>query len=123
MRSAPSSAARQGACTVSTSLRDKRRSATWDALGLDIHGVDRLAGGHEQAVALAAAEAEVGAALGQQDPANQCAVRREHGDAVLSRAAREAAPDIALGVAADAVGEARRAVEEQAAVHRLAIDD
>src|SRR5262249_52901603 len=37
-------------------------SAAWRALRLDVDGVDRLARRHEQAIALAAAEAEVGAA-------------------------------------------------------------
>src|SRR5437667_7935900 len=64
-------------------------SAAGHALGLDIERIDRLARGHEQAVALAAAETEVGAALGQKDAADQAAVGREHGDAVVARAARE----------------------------------
>src|SRR5258708_20807464 len=105
MRSAPSSAARQGACTVSTSLQDKRRLAAWDALGFDIHGVDRLAGGHEQAIALAAAEAEVGAALGQQDAADQRAVRPAHGHTILSPAPPQPPPHIALAVPPDPFAE------------------
>src|SRR5689334_20064048 len=52
-------------------------SATQDPLGLDIEGVDRLARGHEQAVALLATETHVGAALGQQDAADHRAVGRE----------------------------------------------
>src|SRR4030095_7924125 len=72
---------------------------------LDIERIDRLAGGHEQPVALAPAEAEVGAALGQQDAPDQGAIGREHRDAVLAFAAGEARPDIALGVDTDAVGE------------------
>src|SRR5262245_30279901 len=101
----------------------KATSAAGRALRLDVDRVDRLARGHEQAIPLAAAEAEVGASLGQQDPADQRAVRRKHRDAIMALAAREAGPDIALGVAADAVGEARLGVEEEPPVHRLAVDD
>jgi hypothetical protein len=48
-------------------------SAARAPLGLAIEGVDRLARGHEQAVALLAAETHVGAALGQQDAADYLA--------------------------------------------------
>src|SRR5215813_15202392 len=92
-------------------------SAARHALRLDVEGVDRLARRHEQAIALLAAEAKVGTALGQQNAADQCAVRCEHRDAILAFAARESGPYVALGVAADAVGEARLSVEEQPAVH------
>src|SRR5437764_1748385 len=71
-------------------------SAAQDPLGLDIEGVDRLARGHEQAVALRAAETHVGAALGQQDTADHRAVGREDGDPVLGLAAGPGAPDVAV---------------------------
>src|ERR1700737_593081 len=54
------------------------------ALGADVERIERLARGHEQAVALEAAEADVGAALGQLDAADELAGGgREH-----ARAAR-----------------------------------
>src|SRR5882724_5827331 len=49
-------------------------SARSCALRGGIHGVKRLASGHEQAVALGAAEANVAAHLGQADPADELAV-------------------------------------------------
>ena len=69
-----------------------------DSLGLDIEGVDRLARGHEQAVALRAAETHVGAALGQQDAADHRAVGCEDGDPVLGLAASPGAPEVAVRV-------------------------
>src|SRR6185295_1001042 len=57
-------------------------SAARRALRVHVERVDRLARGHEQAVALQAAEAEVGAALGQGDAADHDAVGGEYHDAV-----------------------------------------
>ena len=82
-----------------------------DALRLDVERIDGLAGGHEQAVALPAAEAEVGAALGQQDAADQSAVGREHRDAVLAFAAGEAAhtlPSVSTRMPSAKPGEASK---------------
>ena len=77
------------------------------ALGLHVDRVKRLAAGHEQAVALGAAEADVGADFRQHDLADAVAVRREDMDAVVAVAdPAGAGPDIAVDVAADAVGEA-----------------
>src|SRR5258707_2208719 len=76
-------------------------------LGLDIGRVDRGARRHEQAVALLAAEAQVGAGLGQMDLADEIAVRRVAAHAVLLGVRpAHAAPDIAVDVGAHAVGEA-----------------
>src|SRR5262249_18365668 len=96
-----------------------------DALCLDVERIDRLARRHEQPVALLAAETDIGAALRQQDGADKVAVRREHGDAVLALATREAAPHIAVGIDADAIGIARHRVEEYASVYEpfAVIDD
>src|ERR1041385_7162570 len=71
-----------------------KNSAAGHALRLDIKRVDRLARRHEEAVALPAAETHIGAALRQQDAADQIAVRRKHRDSVLALAAGETAPDI-----------------------------
>jgi hypothetical protein len=57
-------------------------------LGFDIKGVDRLARRHEEAVALEPAKAQIGAALGEEDTADQLAVGGEDGDAILGRTAR-----------------------------------
>src|SRR3954462_5115806 len=51
-------------------------SARCCALRGGIHGVERLARGHEQAVALGAAEADVAAHLGQPDTADELAIPR-----------------------------------------------
>src|SRR5664279_442029 len=58
-------------------------SAIMRALGLDIDRVQRLARRHEQAVALLAAEAEIGAGLGQADLADARAVGCEDLDAII----------------------------------------
>ena len=50
---------------------ERRNLSPQRALRIHIQRVDRLARGHEQAVALEAAETEVGAALGQGDAADQ----------------------------------------------------
>ena len=90
------------------------------ALRVHIQRVDRLARGHEQAVALQAAEAEVGAALGQRDAADHDAVGREDHDAVeFGIAHAPAAPQIAVDVAAHAVRRAGAGVDEHALVGNL----
>src|SRR5438105_13766021 len=83
------------------------------ALRLHIDRIERLARGHEQAVALPAAEADIGAGLGQQDLSDaRAVVWCEHLHAVIARTNPAGAdPDIALGVDAHSVGEARLAVE------------
>ena len=77
--------------------------------------VKRLARGHEQAVALRAAEADVAADLGQADAADQLPSGRPHGDAVVTDGAPGVArtPDIAVDVATDAVGPAIHAVDQK----------
>jgi hypothetical protein len=66
-----------------------------------------VAGGHEQAVALDAAEADVGATLGQGDEADWLGRRVEHLDAVLLLVAHApAAPQVAVDIEAEAVGRA-----------------
>src|SRR6185437_10521535 len=99
-----------------------RRLPPERALRIDIQRVDRLARGHEQAVALDAAEADIGAALGQCDAADHDAVGRVDHDAVeLGIAHAPAAPQIAVDVAAHAVRRARAGVDMDALVgNRLA---
>src|SRR5581483_6787053 len=92
------------------------RSAADNALGVDEDRVERLARGEEQAVAPAAPEAEVGAALGQEDAADQPTVRVEDRHAVEPLAAAPPAPEIAVDVAAHAVGDAGPRVDEHAPV-------
>src|SRR5205823_5988507 len=65
----------------------------------------RVARGHEQTVAAQAPEAEVGAALGQRDFADAFALGVEHHHAVQVFARTPADPEIAVGVAAKAVGD------------------
>src|SRR5882757_10730394 len=77
------------------------------ALRIHIERIERVARRHEQAVALGGAEAHVGAALGQRDEADRLAGRIEYLHAVLLRIAHApAAPEIAVDVAAEAVGRA-----------------
>src|SRR5688500_3577289 len=57
--------------------RRTRPSGDVGAARLDVHGVKRLAGSHEQPVSLRAAEADIGADLRQTYLANSVAVRRE----------------------------------------------
>src|SRR5438445_12467339 len=70
------------------------------ALGVDVHGVERLARGHEQAVPLWAAETEVAAHFRQTNPADEPSVRRPDGDAAIAdRASGIArAPQIAVQI-------------------------
>src|SRR5476651_667554 len=97
------------------------------ALRVHVDRVDRLARRHEQPVALRSAEAEIAADLGKTDAADQLALRRPDGDAVVpDRAAGVArAPDVAVDVAAHAVGRALDAVDhevrEDAAVRHLVV--
>src|SRR3954464_10614616 len=74
------------------------------ALRVHIQRVDRLARGHEQAVALHAAEAEVGAAFGQGDAADHHTVGCEHHNTVeFGIAHAPAAPEIAVDIDAKTV--------------------
>jgi hypothetical protein len=64
--------------------RWRNGSARSRALRRGIHGVERLARGHEKAVALGTAEAGVAAHLGQPNPIDQLAVRRPCCDAAIA---------------------------------------
>src|SRR5579871_2033651 len=76
---------------------------------------------HEQAIAIAAAEAEVGAALGQRDVADGLALRIEDAHAVELIGHAPATPQIAVDVAAKAVRRTVRArVDQHLAVRELA---
>src|SRR5450631_3662308 len=90
------------------------------ALGVHVERIERVARRHEQAVALDAAEAEVGGAFGERDLADPFAVGIEHHDAIERRRGAPAAPQVALDVTAKAV---RRLVglagHEDAAVGEL----
>jgi hypothetical protein len=63
-------------------------SAWSGALRAGTYSVERLARGHGQAIALGAAEADVGAHLGQADAADQRAFRRPYRHAVIADVAR-----------------------------------
>src|SRR5271170_7317154 len=93
------------------------RSARSCALRAGIHSVERLARGHEQAVALGAAEADVGTHLGQADAADQRAFRRPYRHAVIADVAAGVArgPDIAVDVAAYTVRSALHAIDGEIA--------
>ena len=84
-------------------------------LRIHIERVERLARGHEEPVALGAAEAEIAAHFGQANPADELAVRRPHRDAAVAHVAPGVAraPDVAVHVAADAVRTAADAVNAE----------
>src|ERR1044071_9853924 len=84
-------------------------------LGLDVDGVERLAGGHEEAVAFLASETEVGADVRKEDHSDAFAFRRKNVNAVVT-VARPAGrgPDVAVDVAADAIGAPIAAYGERA---------
>ena len=87
------------------------------ALGVDVEGVEGLTGGHEEAVFLGATEAEIGAGLGEMDFADESGVRREDVDAVVFFGAPAGGgPDVAVHIAADAVGGAGGHVHEEATI-------
>src|SRR6266700_556929 len=92
------------------------------ALRVDVDGVERLAGGHEQAVPLRPTEADVAADLRQPYTADQLAFRRPDGHAAISDIAPGIAgdPDIAVDIATRPVGSAfhpiHHAIGEQLAV-------
>src|SRR5690349_11440934 len=82
-------------CATSTALH---------ALCVHIKRVDRMAGRHEQAVALGPAEADIGGALGQADVADRLTFRVEDAHTIeLRRAHAPAAPEIAVHVDTEAV--------------------
>ena len=96
------------------------RSPAGYALRVHVQRIDRVARRHEQPVAVAAAEADVGSALGQRDEADRLAGRIEHLDAVERRAHAPAAPQIAVDVDPKAVGRFFFfAVDEDAAIGEL----
>src|SRR5438445_5528833 len=74
---------------------------------IHVERIERVARGHEQAVALAPAESEVGAALRQRDEADRLALGIEHLDPIeLGAAHAPAAPQVAVHVDTEAVGRA-----------------
>src|SRR5215831_19886957 len=76
------------------------------ALGAQEQGIDAVARRHEQAAAPKTAEAAVCAALGQINPTNELAGSVEDHHAVVAGAPAPAAPQVAVDVDAQAVGDA-----------------
>src|ERR1043165_8386909 len=87
------------------------------ALRADVKRVERLAGRHEQPVALRAAEANVTADLRQPDTADQLALRGPHGDTAVADVAAgvRGAPHVAVHVAAHTVRPALDTVDHEIA--------
>src|SRR5215510_1144484 len=74
------------------------------SLRLHIHRVERLTAGHEQSVALASAEAQVRAALGQHDLTDAVTIGGKDVHAVKTLTApTRSRPDIASAIGANAV--------------------
>src|SRR5712691_6664939 len=95
----------RSSCIVSSERPLGYGSAQGHALGVHVDRVERLAARHEEPVPLDSAEAEIGAALGEEDATEQLALGVEDGDAVLALAPAPATPEVALPVAAHAVGD------------------
>src|SRR5260221_913271 len=95
------------------------------ALRVDVERIERLAGGHEETVSLQAAEAEIGAALGQRDAADRLPRRREdHHPVETVLAHAPAGPEIAVDVAAEPVRRSLPRVDEDPALGQmLAVGD
>src|SRR5215472_8213315 len=95
------------------------------ALRVHVERIERMARCHEQPVASGAAEADVGATLGQCNEADWLAGRIENLHPVLLGVAHApAAPEIAVDVAAEAVGRAARfSRDEGASIAELVIVD
>src|SRR5260370_17064320 len=84
-----------------------RASRVLRAARIRVERIERVTRGHEQAVALAPAESEVGAALRQRDEADRLALGIEHLDPIeLGVAHAPAAPQVAVHVDTEAVGRA-----------------
>src|SRR5690349_13474716 len=92
-------------CASGNDVARQNELARSCALRGGIHGVERLARGHEQAVTLGAAEADVATYFGQADAADQLAFRRPHRHTAIADGATGIArsPDVAADVAAHAV--------------------
>src|SRR5713226_7341717 len=98
---------------------------TWPLWGLTGRGalrrgvgrVERLARGHEQAIALGTTEAHVAADLGQPDAPDELALRRPHRHPAVAHAAAgvAGAPQIAIHIGAHAVRPALHAVHHEVA--------
>jgi len=86
------------------------------AFCVDVQRIQRLTCRHEQPVASCAAKADIRGAFGQRDAADHCAVGREHRDTVEFGAHSPAAPQIAIDIAAEAIGRALTEIGEIAAV-------
>src|SRR6516225_4346467 len=100
-------------------------SAARRAVRVHIERIERMARGHEQAVASGTAEAEICAAFGQRDEGDRLAGGIENLDPVLLGVAHApAAPEIAVDIAAEAVGRATRfGSDEGATICELVVVD
>src|SRR5437899_3667184 len=101
-------------------IRNNQVSPWRRPLRVDVECIQRLARGHEEAVALGSSEAQIAADLGQSDAADELAFRCPDGHATVAEgtAARCAVarhPDIAVDVTASAVRAALDAVDHEIA--------
>src|SRR5262250_3360936 len=97
------------------------------SLGSDVERVERLARRHEETIALGSAEADVRAGFRKPDAPDELALGRPHRHPAVAEVATSVTrdPDIALDVAADAVGTAfdvvDHAIGENLAVGQLVV--
>src|SRR5438552_18004707 len=92
------------------------RSEVRQPLRVHVERVNALARGHEEAIALHAAEAHVRAALGKMNVPDRFGRGREDAYAIESFAAAPAAPEIAFEIEAETVRNAGAAIDEDAAI-------
>ncbi len=84
-----------------------RRSREVGTSRIEIESIERLAGGHEEAVSLGTTKADIGADLGKENQADPNAVRGEYMDAVVTFADPAGSRvNVPLSIGADAIGEA-----------------
>src|SRR5881394_2240932 len=104
-------------CASGNDVARQNELARSCALRRGIDGIERLARGHEQAVTLGAAEADVATHLRQTDAAEQLALRRPHRHAAITHRTPGVArtPDVAVDIAAYAVRPAFHAVDHEIA--------
>ena len=94
------------------------------AFGFDVHGVQTHAACHEEAVFLLSAKAEVGTHFGQVNFTDEVAIGRENFDSVIfGITPARAAPQVAVNVAANAIGKSGCHVGKDAAVFEATIFD
>ena len=98
---------------------EAKKSAARDPLGIQVDRIYRLAGGHEEAVPLAPAKAQIGASLRERNMADHRGIRGKDGDAVEPWRHPPPAPLIALDIATETVRSPLAGIDEDAPIGEL----